>query len=68
MTRASISISPPNDEWIQAQIESQESSSRSFSVFNSHSIYYRIEPERVFIVRILGKQDLFPALVYPGSD
>ena len=29
MTRASISISPPNDEWIQAQIESKEFSSRS---------------------------------------
>lgn len=29
MTRASISISPPNDEWIQAQIERQEYSSRS---------------------------------------
>ena len=29
MTRASISISPPNDEWIQAQIESEEFSSRS---------------------------------------
>ena len=29
MARASISISPPNDEWIQAQIESEEFSSRS---------------------------------------
>lgn len=29
MSRASISISPPNDEWIQAQIESEEFSSRS---------------------------------------
>lgn len=29
MTRASVSISPPNDEWIQAQIESEEFSSRS---------------------------------------
>ncbi|MBL4607019.1 MAG: type II toxin-antitoxin system ParD family antitoxin [Pseudomonadales bacterium] len=29
MTRASISISPPNDEWIQSQIESKEFSSRS---------------------------------------
>lgn len=29
MTRASISISPPNDEWINAQIESEEFSSRS---------------------------------------
>ncbi|MCF6225413.1 MAG: hypothetical protein L3J22_03785 [Xanthomonadales bacterium] len=29
MTRASISISPPNDEWIQSQINSEEFSSRS---------------------------------------
>ena len=29
MTRASISISPPNDEWIKTQIESEEFSSRS---------------------------------------
>lgn len=27
------------------------------SVYHSHSIYYRIESERVFIVRILGQQD-----------
>jgi antitoxin ParD1/3/4 len=29
MARASISISPPNDEWIKLQIESEEFSSRS---------------------------------------
>ena len=29
MTRASISITPPNDEWIKSQIESEEFSSRS---------------------------------------
>ena len=29
MTRASISISTPNDEWIQSQIKSEEFSSRS---------------------------------------
>ncbi len=29
MARASISISPPNDEWIQSQIQSEEFSSRS---------------------------------------
>jgi len=29
MTRASISISPPNDKWIQAQIKSEEFLSRS---------------------------------------
>ena len=29
MPRASISITPPNDEWIQSRIESQEFSSRS---------------------------------------
>ncbi|MBF0447997.1 MAG: type II toxin-antitoxin system RelE/ParE family toxin [Magnetococcales bacterium] len=28
------------------------------SVYRSHSIYYRIEPTRIFIVRILGQQDL----------
>ncbi|WP_026941653.1 ribbon-helix-helix domain-containing protein [Hellea balneolensis] len=29
MTRASISLTEPNDDWIQAQIESKEFSSRS---------------------------------------
>ena len=29
MARASISISPPNDQWIQSQIENEEFSSRS---------------------------------------
>ena len=29
MTRASISLSQPNDDWIQAQIDSKEFSSRS---------------------------------------
>jgi len=29
MTRASISLSPPNDNWIQSQIENEEFSSRS---------------------------------------
>lgn len=28
------------------------------SVYSAHSIYYRIKPDRVFIVRILGQQDL----------
>ncbi len=27
------------------------------SVYHSHSIYYRIEAKRIFIVRILGRQD-----------
>ncbi len=29
MTRASISITPPNDKWIKSQIDSEEFSSRS---------------------------------------
>ena len=32
------------------------------SVYHSHSIYYKIEPHRVFIVRILGQQDPQEAL------
>ncbi len=32
------------------------------SVYHSHSIYYKIEPTRVFIVRILGQQDPQKAL------
>ena len=32
------------------------------SVYHSHSIYYRIETDRVLIVRILGQQDLYKAL------
>jgi len=33
------------------------------SVYTSHSIYYKIEPTRVFIVRILGQQDPRKALI-----
>ena len=32
------------------------------SVYMSHSIYYRIEPESIVIVRILGRQDPSMAL------
>ena len=32
------------------------------SVYHSHSIYYKIEPSRVLIVRILGQQDPQAAL------
>ncbi len=32
------------------------------SVYHSHSIYYKIEPTRIFIVRILGKQNPARAL------
>jgi toxin ParE1/3/4 len=33
------------------------------SVYHSHSIYYKIEPTRIFIVRILGQQDPARALI-----
>lgn len=32
------------------------------SVYTSHSVYYQIEPSRVFIVRILGQQDPHKAM------
>ena len=32
------------------------------SVYRSHSIYYKIEPNHVFIVRILGQQEPTKAL------
>ena len=35
------------------------------SVYTSHSIYYQVEPTRVFIVRILGQQDPKKALRNP---
>lgn len=31
------------------------------SVYQAHSIYYRIEPRRIVIVRVLGRQDLAQA-------
>ena len=33
------------------------------SVYRSHSIYYRVEPEEIMIVRILGRQDVNPAFM-----
>ena len=33
------------------------------SVYRSHSIYYKVEPSRIFIVRILGQQDVSKALL-----
>ncbi len=33
------------------------------SVYHSHSIYYKTQPSRVFIVRILGQQDPAKALI-----
>jgi toxin ParE1/3/4 len=32
------------------------------SVYRSHSIYYRIDPDEIVIVRILGQQDIDKAL------
>jgi toxin ParE1/3/4 len=32
------------------------------SVYKSHSIYYRIDPDEIVIVRILGQQDIGKAL------
>ena len=32
------------------------------SVYRSHSIYYRIDPDEIVIVRILGQQDIDQAL------
>ena len=32
------------------------------SVYKSHSIYYRIDPDEIVIVRILGRQDIGKAL------
>jgi len=28
------------------------------NVYGAHSIYYRIETDRVFVVRVIGKQDI----------
>jgi len=50
MTRASISISPPNAEWIQAQIESQEFSSRS-EVVNDLIRKARNEQDQIEAIR-----------------
>ncbi len=50
MTRASISISPPNDKWIQAQIKSQEFSSRS-EVVNDLIRKARKEQDEIETVR-----------------
>ena len=51
MTRASISISPPNDAWIKAQIESEEFSSRS-EVVNDLIRKARKEQDEISAIRI----------------
>lgn len=33
------------------------------SVYRSHSIYYRVEPEEIVIIRILGRQDAGPSFL-----
>ncbi len=50
MTRASISISPPNDAWIKAQIKSEEFSSRS-EVVNDLIRKARNEQNEIEIIR-----------------
>ncbi len=50
MTRASISISTPNDEWIQSQIKSEEFSSRS-EVLNDLIRKARKEQDEVEYIR-----------------
>lgn len=50
MTRASISITPPNDEWIQSQIKSEEFSSRS-EVVNDLIRKARQQDEEIELLR-----------------
>ncbi len=50
MTRASISITPPNDEWIQSQIKSEEFSSRS-EVVNDLIRKARKQHEEIELIR-----------------
>ncbi len=51
MTRASISITPPNDAWIKSQIESEEFSSRS-DVVNDLIRKARKEQDEISAIRI----------------
>ena len=58
MTRASISITPPNAAWIKSQIESEEFSSRS-DVVNDLIRKARKEQDEVLAIRaalIKGEQ------------
>ena len=50
MARASISISPPNDEWIKSQIESEEFTSRS-DVVNDLIRKARKEDDQILVIR-----------------
>ena len=50
MTRASISITPPNDAWIKSQIESEEFSSRS-DVVNDLIRKARNEQDEILALR-----------------
>ena len=51
MTRASISITSPNDAWIKSQIESEEFSSRS-DVVNDLIRKARKEQDEISAIRI----------------
>ena len=33
------------------------------SVYQSHSIYYRVDPDEIVIIRILGQQDMDDAFL-----
>lgn len=50
MTRASISITPPNDAWIRSQIDSEEFSSRS-EVVNDLIRKARKEQDQIELIR-----------------
>jgi len=50
MTRASISITPPNDAWIKSQINSEEFSSRS-DVVNDLIRKARKEQDEILAIR-----------------
>ena len=51
MTRASISITPPNDAWIKSQIDSEEFSSRS-EVVNDLIRKARKEQDEIEAIRL----------------
>lgn len=50
MTRASISITPPNDAWIRSQIDSEEFSSRS-DVVNDLIRKARNQQDKILAIR-----------------
>lgn len=57
MTRQSISLTPPNEAWLKAQVESEEFASKSEAINDLIRRARKLEQERAYLVAKLVRSE-----------